>query len=110
MPDSTITISHVMSFLAENSIPNLPSEALAEVFDSLIWCLSDNGEGILNVRKDWLSCDDLLKVKIALAMKEVFPYKTKEEMTIHFNKIIQKWPELKSICNKIVSEWDRQFF
>lgn len=101
-------INSIMSFFIENSAPNLPPEALAEVFDKLIWCLSDNGEGILEVRKEWIAGDDLFKVEVALAMTETFPYETREEMVIRFDEIVNKWPDLESRCSEILSEWDQQ--
>lgn len=102
MEKNSITISEVMSYLVKNCVPNLPPYAIAEVFDRLIWCLSDNGEGILNVRKDWLSGDDFFKVKVALAMTETYPYETRDEMVSKFNEIKEKWPMLKEQCDKIL--------
>lgn len=109
MDKNTITISAVMSYLVKNCVPNLPANAIAEVFDRLIWCLSDNGEGILNVRRDWLSSNDMFKVEVALAMIEAFPYETREEMVSKFNDITKKYPKLKEQCNGIIARWDEQF-
>ena len=105
---SNITISVFMSYLVENRARNLPPDALAEVFDRLIWCMSDNGEEISNERRNWLSGDDLFKVEIALAMKETFPCNTRDEMLSKIESIIRKWPGLQNRCNMILSEWDKQ--
>lgn len=40
------------------SAPRPPADALAEVFDRLLWCRDDNGDAILRVREKWLQFDD----------------------------------------------------
>jgi hypothetical protein len=109
MNGNTITIAEVMAYLIENCTPNLPANAIAEVFDRLIWCFADNGKGILNVRRDWLSSGDLFKVEVALSMTETFPYDTRDEMILKFNDILKKYPSLKEMCNDIIAKWDEQF-
>ena len=104
-----ITIKEVMTYLVGNSVPGLPAASLAEVFDRLIWCLADNGDGILEVRKDWLECDDPAKVEVALNMSETFPYDTYKEMTEQFDKITGKWLRLDDRCNEIIRMWEQQF-
>ncbi len=104
-----MTISDIMSYIVEHRAANLPPDAIAEVLDRLIWCLSDNGEGILDERKIWLSSEDLFKIEIALAMDETFPYETREGMVTKFNEIVEKWPKLKKRCDEILLEWDKQF-
>ncbi len=104
-----ITIEEIMTYLVRNRIPVLPAASLAEVFDRLIWCLADNGRGILEARKDWLECDDPAKVEIALNMSETFPCDTREEMVELFDKIADKWPRLTDRCDEIIRMWDKQF-
>jgi len=104
-----ITIEEVMTYLVRNSVPGLPPNSLAEVFDRLIWCLTDNGEGMLRVRKDWLECDDPAKIEVALNMSETFPCDTREEMVELFDKITDKWPRLTDRCDEIIRMWDQQF-
>jgi hypothetical protein len=103
-----ITIEQVMTYMLRNSVPGLPPASLAEVFDRLIWCLADNGEGLLNVRKDWLECGDPAKIEVALNMSETFPYDTREEMIKKFDKITEQYPRLSNRCKEIVMMWDQQ--
>jgi hypothetical protein len=102
-------MSSVMDFLVNNCVENLPPKALGEVFDRLIWCLSDNGAGIHEVIRKWLTGNDLFRVQVALAMDEAFPYETREEMVVNFEKIIKKWSFLEERCSQIIYEWDKQF-
>lgn len=104
-----ITTQDIMDYLVDNATQNLPVTALSDVFDSLIWCMNDNGKEILNVRKKWLSGDDFFRVQIALSMSETFPYDTKDHMSKEFNRICDKWPELKSRCKEIMDNWNNQF-
>jgi hypothetical protein len=104
-----ITIEQVMTYMLRNSVTGLPPASLAEVFDRLIWCLADNGEGLLNVRKDWLECNDPAKIEVALNMSETFPYDTREEMIRKFREIKDSYPRLTDRCNEIIRMWDQQF-
>ncbi|RLC02251.1 MAG: hypothetical protein DRI57_30255, partial [Deltaproteobacteria bacterium] len=104
-----ITVSEVMTYLVENRAAGLPAASLAEVFDRLTWCLSDNGGEMLRVRKDWLECDDPVKIEVALGMSETFPYETREEMVAKFDRIADRWPRLTGRCDKIIRMWDQQF-
>lgn len=102
------TTEIVMEFLFERRTPNLPPKGLAEVFDRLIWCMNDQGGEVLQVRKKWLKGYDLEKVRIALAMDEVFPCDSREGMVRLFTSIINRWPELYDECQAILERWDQQ--
>lgn len=104
-----MTIETIMNYLLENSAPNLRPDALAEIFDRLIWCLNDNGTELLKTRDNWLATDDYNKVSIALCMKETFPYNNKEDMITNFNRIKKHWPSLSEQCDEIIREWNTQF-
>lgn len=98
----------LMEFLYDSRAPNLPSTGLGEVFDRLIWCMNDNGKEILRVRRKWLGGDEIQKVQIALAMDEVFPCDTREEMAEVFVSLVERWPCLKCVCDSILAKWDAQ--
>jgi hypothetical protein len=91
----------MMEFLHVNRAPGLPPEALADVFDQLIWCMADNGAALLKVREDWLRSDDKSRVEIALAMNETYPFDEPSEMEKVFSQISAKWPELSARCQQI---------
>ncbi len=103
-----MTIENIMDYLLENRAPNLPPNALAEIFDRLIWCLNDNGGGLSCIREKWLEGDDYDKVVIALYMSETFPYKTQEERIKKFDRIKTCWPSLSEKCAEILQQWYEQ--
>ena len=91
-----------MDYLFQNRIEGLPHDALADVFDRLIWCESDNGEAICIVREKWLEGDSFGKCAVALEMSETFPYEDISKMQAVFESIKEKWPQLERRCNEIV--------
>jgi hypothetical protein len=98
----------MMEFLYKRRAPNLPPSALADVFGILVWSMDDRGLELLTVQRNWLESGERDKVEIALAMKEVFPCKTREEMIELFAKITRRWPDLNDTCQAILEQWDRQ--
>jgi hypothetical protein len=104
-----MTIEEVMNYLYEERAKDLPADALSEVFDRLIWCMSDNGAELLEVRRKWIEGDDKFKCQIALLMRETFPYESYEKMNSQLKRIRKKWPELDEQCNKMLSGWKSQF-
>ncbi|WP_444942020.1 hypothetical protein ACJJI3_07490 [Microbulbifer sp. ZKSA004] len=103
-----MNIEGVMEYLFEFRVENLPAEALAEVFDRLIWCVADNGKEISIVQKKWLEGESYEKCSIALAMNEIFPYEEVSEMKEAFREITKKWPGLGSRCNEIINSRVKQ--
>jgi hypothetical protein len=101
-----MNINNIMNDLYANRVKDLPARALAEVFDSLIWCLSDNGEEIVKVQYDWLVGQDKGKVEIALEMKQVFPFPNRAQMSQVLALIMGRWPELKDKCDEAAALWN----
>ena len=95
--------NEMMEFLFANRAPSLPPQALADVFDQLIWCMADNGEALLKVREDWLRSNDKPRVEIALAMNETYPFDDASEMEAVFSQISEKWPELSARCRQLMA-------
>jgi hypothetical protein len=87
-----------MEYCFANRVENLPAEALAEVFDRLIWCFADNGQAINAIRGEWLQSTDEHKVEIALSMNEVFPCSTKLELEQQLHRIALQFPRLREKC------------
>jgi len=98
-----MTTEDVMDYLFKNRVDGLPHDALADVFDRLIWCKSDNGEAICIVREKWLEGNSFGKCAVALEMSETFPYESISKMKSVFDSIKGKWPQLERRCNEIVS-------
>ena len=105
---NTLSIPEIMDYLVENRMLDLPPKALSDVFDGLIWCLSDNGAEINEVRKNWLYGNDLFKIEVALSMTETFPFEEKSEMISAFRNIVENWPHLQDRCDKIIRAWEAQ--
>lgn len=101
------TTEEMMEFLWQRRVSNLPPAALAEVFDRLIWCMDDNGAELLRVRAKWLTSDDIEKVRIALAMDEVFPGNTREAIATLCAGLVSRWPELQPECERLLQAWDQ---
>lgn len=87
-----------MEFFVAHKAASLLAEALAEVFDRLIWCLADNGHAIGVVRNEWLQSADEYKVEIALSMDEIFPFPTRAQMEEHLHRIARQFPRLRDRC------------
>lgn len=97
------SIHAVMNYLVERCHPNASAiEALADVFDRLIWCLDDNGAELLEVREAWLASSDKRRVVIALSMNETFPFKHTAMMEDTLAQVAQRWPDLAQQCASIV--------
>ncbi len=97
------TVEELMKFLYANRAPALPPEALAEVFDRLIWCLEDNGATLLSVREDWLRSDDRARVEIALTMNETYPFHSEADMHRALHAIGARWPDLRGRCEELIT-------
>jgi hypothetical protein len=102
-------IENVMETLFARRAPQLPPQALAEVFDRLVWCLDDNGDELEEVRLRWLQGEDKDKAAIALAMTEVYPADSREELSALLQRVAKRWPELQPNCASILASWDEQF-
>ena len=94
-----------LEYLYTNRAEKLPPAGLAEVFDRLIWCLSDNGTQISTIQREWLCCQDTEKVKIALEMDEACPFENSNQMIQVLTSISTKWPELKKKCDEVSARW-----
>ena len=51
---------------------------------------------------------DLRRLKIALAMQEVFLYEQRSVMQDVFIRLTVRYPELDAPCKRILAEWDAQ--
>jgi hypothetical protein len=103
-----LTIEILMEFLFSRRAANLPPKGLADVFDRLVWCINDNGAEVLQVQKQWLEGDNKEKIRIALAMDEVFPGESREDMHRLLAKITSRWPELQDVCQAVIEQRDQQ--
>ena len=95
-------IEQLMEYLYVHRAPSLPPDALAEVFDRLLWCLDDdNGSDLMRVVETWLQSSDRDRVEIGLAMNEVFPFDERTQMESVLRAISSKWPNLTTRCAEV---------
>ncbi len=102
-----MTTEEMLEFLFERRAPNLPPVGLAEIFDRLLWCMDDNGSEVDQVIRKWVTGDNETKVRIALAMTEMYPAKSRDELIGLFATISMRWPDLQATCDAILDSWDR---
>ncbi|WDE09372.1 hypothetical protein [Thalassomonas haliotis] len=103
-----MSIEMIMDSLFDRRVENLPAEALAEVFDRLIWCEADNGYELCEVREKWLQGDSQERCAIALEMNDIFPFESIKEMKRVFETITKKWPQFQERCDYLIKVRDSQ--
>ena len=66
-------VQAMMDLVIENSVPGLGPEVIADLFERLTWIFADNGAALHCIVRGWLDeGSDLRRLRIALAMDEVF--------------------------------------
>lgn len=94
-----------MVFLVERKANELPPEALAEVFDKLIWCMDDNGIEISAVQRKWLVSQERYLVQVALHMKDACPFQTLGDLFESLEKATNNFPDLRFSINGFKEMW-----
>ena len=94
--------------LFEHRARSLPLDELADVYCRLIWCLADNGAEVVAMQRDWLRGNDIERVRVALEMDEVIPFKSKTEGTAVLQSIAERFEELRGICERRAREWSAE--
>ena len=96
-----------MEFMLRNRASNVDIAPIADLMERMLWVLAD-GDEVLRVRKAWLEHEtDFEKVRVALAMSETFPYDSRAEMVEQFDRLVRRWPALKSTCDAMLETWDQ---
>src|SRR5262249_3917204 len=100
-------VQAMMDLVIENSAPGLEPEVIADLFDRLIRILADNGAALHRIVRGWLEDgSDLRRLRIALAMDEVFFYDQRSELQADFQRLTSRGPELDAACKRILAAWD----
>jgi hypothetical protein len=76
-------------------------KGLAEIFELLIWAMDDNGSEILQAVERWLLSDDLERVRVAVEVQDVFPFRHRAEMDAALAVVKARWPELVESCCRL---------
>jgi hypothetical protein len=90
-------------------VPSADPEWIAEILGRLVWLTDDNGYEISNSLRRWLAEDDLAKVEIALAFREVWLWETRNEMDAIFRSVEARFPSLLEQCVTVRAAWHTQF-
>jgi hypothetical protein len=76
-------------------------KGLAEILELLIWATDDNGAEIMRAVERWLLSDDLDRVRVAVEVQEVFPFRHQAEMDAALAVVKARWPELTEQCDRL---------
>jgi hypothetical protein len=90
-------------------VPSAEPEWIAEILARLVWLTDDNGHEISNSLRRWLAEEDLPKVEIALAFREVWLWNTRKEMDLILGPIEARFPTLLGQCSSLRAAWQEQF-
>jgi hypothetical protein len=77
---------------------------LAEVFELLVWTMDDNGAEVMRAVERWLLSDDPERVRVAVEVREVFPFRHLAEMDAALEVVKARWPEVASHCDRLSAE------
>jgi hypothetical protein len=102
-------MENIADILFRRRANNLPTDALADIFGRLVWAMEDNGREICETMCRWIASGDLERARVALAMDEVFLYRSRVEMVAAFDDVCSRFPELRARCDEIIARWDGQF-
>lgn len=106
--DIVMNIESVMEYICEDKAPNLPAEALSEIFSSLIWTTKDNGSEVRNVLDKWIEGSDKFKIEVSLKVEGIFPFEGGQKMIDKLEVISNENPLLSDICLKHINNWHKQ--
>jgi hypothetical protein len=87
---------------------DLPSKALADIFDRLVWIVDDNGGEICATLERWLKSSDRDRVEVALQVDGVFPFRDAHEMEAVLSRVASTWPDFAERCRKIMDTRRKQ--
>lgn len=76
-------------------------KGLAEIFELLVWTMNDNGTEISRAIERWLLSDDVERVRVAVEVRDWFPFPHATEMDAALAVVKARWPELASLCDEM---------
>ncbi|WP_224248985.1 hypothetical protein [Hyalangium gracile] len=103
-------MENIADFLFSRRAQALPDQGFAEILEELMWALDEEmASQIISARQQWLEGDNIEKARIALLMRDSFPYDSRDRLTEVLNQVRRKWPELEKECAVTLSAWDHSF-
>jgi len=91
----------VADIILAHRAPGLGPEVFAELFDSLVWTLDDNGTAVVRLCEEWLASGDRERVEVALEMDELCPFTDPSMLVGALDRISRLWPDLSSKCQRL---------
>lgn len=98
-----------METVLSGLLERMDDEDLAEVCDTLVWKVEDNGTELMEVCRSWLRGDDPARVQAALAINNGFLFPTREEMRAAFAGLAGRFPRFRPRTEEILRSWDARF-
>ena len=93
----------------ERRAKNAKPEWVADLFQRLVWLLSDNGEEIVQTLGRWVDSGDLERSRVALAFQDVFLFSTRDQMVEAYGRLAARFPQFRTECDATLKRWDNQF-
>jgi hypothetical protein len=95
----------LLQLFAENLATDLPIGGFTNVVETLVWSLNEDASAaMLELREEWLRGDDERLATLAIAVGEIFPFRSRGEMESVFAELVQKFPALTKRANDLISE------
>lgn len=95
-----VTTENIAERLLNRRASGAPASDFADVLDSLVWLMDDNGSEIAAARRNWLEGEDPFAAEVALLMEEGLPYDT-VTMLAKMSVVEKRWPHLRSRCETL---------
>jgi hypothetical protein len=74
---------------------------MAEILELLVWATDDNGTEVMAAVERWLQSDDRDRVRVAVELDGVFPFRHRAEMDAALAVVKARWPELAEPCDRL---------
>jgi hypothetical protein len=104
-----VHVGDFMNFLVEHRAHDLPSQAFADIMDTLMWSLDEGQAAILqDVSLEWLTGDDEYKVSVAISRKEAFPADSREALVALMAEAAGRFPSVQAEASRWIDAWDAQ--
>lgn len=99
-----ITIEDFTSFVIDRRAKGQPHAfaKIAEVLNTLIWVMDDNGTDIGELIDSWLRGDDEARIEVALAV-ELIPFRDEVERKSELERIAERWPRFAARCEYLAN-------
>ena len=103
-------VGDFLNYLVEHRAPNLKSNAIADILDSLSWMLEEEQVRVIGVvTTEWLCGDDEYKASVAISRQEAFPARSRDELVRLVAQVSDRFPALAVKASRVVEQWDSQF-